>query len=137
MHATTTAVTATKGTITGSYVLGESLTFQCAAGKVDNVQVTVNTDVSDTGGSLTSNVTMGSTTITVLTPLGSRNKIASKHTTDSGSITLQYPTAWEGVMNAKTDSGSVKTSGVTVTSSTTSGTFERLQRRHYVSQSRD
>jgi hypothetical protein len=97
------------GSITGHYVLGESLYIRSAAGSID-IEVEVDDAVKSRNGTLATHTDAGSTHVLV-SPLKHRNQIRAMHSSNAGAIRLEYPENWEGVVEGQTMAGAVMMRG--------------------------
>ena len=110
LHANTTSVRTSAGSIKGTYTLGEYLVLLSNAGTID-VEVVVDTSVQSPKAKFKTQSQAGSTSVDLLPPLKHRDQIESSHVSQAGSVTLNYPGEWEGTVEAQIAAGSLKLSG--------------------------
>jgi hypothetical protein len=122
-----TSVNTISGTISGSFLLDSTTTFDSISGDIDisllplHVSTTSNLDTQSRSGNTDvyvlepvqecsiSNVASGDGD-TILDAMHMRH-LNSKHSGISGSVKLRYPKAWEGKITAETLSGSISVGG--------------------------
>lgn len=74
------------------------------------------TATGDESSTLTTETNQGSTNLVFSGNLGNTSKgLTSRHTTTNGSVRVEYPGDWEGVVSGKSMAGSVTISGKDVT----------------------
>lgn len=96
------------GSISGDYVLGESLYHGTVSGSI-TASITATGEGHST---LITDTRQGSTNISFTNRLGNGNKgLIAKHTSISGPVRVEYPGDWEGVVTGNSMSGSVRITG--------------------------
>src|SRR5579871_6191971 len=99
-----TTINTLAGSIKGPFVLGEHLSLVTSAGAID-VQITPDLNVRSPKARVETTTSAGLLKVALLAPLVHRNQIEAKHTCSLGTITLQYPADWEGVVHGQTYAG--------------------------------
>ena len=116
-----TRVETSSGSITGSYILGSTATFESNSGLVDTNVLPYYADGKSTlhtdSGSAQTRLRVRSpyTTSSMTSPITGRDGIlghlTSTHKSRSGALKLEYPDEWEGVVDGHSTSGSIKVHG--------------------------
>ncbi|KAI9751097.1 MAG: hypothetical protein M1815_001375 [Lichina confinis] len=101
------------GSISGQYLLGTRASFSSVSGSISTTLLPVS--AADAWSELHTKTTSGSVRVHVLSSLYRKEKplrlLRGKHSVNSGSLRLEYPSEWEGEIRGSTASGSINVHG--------------------------
>jgi len=113
-----THVESKSGRLQGRFMLGSNASFKSLSGSINLEMLNAHNKIpknTDNHAIFSTETYSGSTQVDVITD-GTKNKdpihnLSSTHSGKSGSMKLVYPSEWEGIINAKSLSGSLKVAG--------------------------
>ena len=109
----------TNGGIRGRFNLLESLDLSTSVGPLDVSVVAETSNFTSPNGRLDTRADDGPTKVALLAPLKHRTQIVSNHAGRTEGMVVVYPREWEGIVEARTESGfvTIKGEGLKVTES--------------------